>query len=171
MSFVKDELALLQKLPWYKPLTDWNKRDSNFMTIKSGLSRHVVRFVKVRNKAFAIKETSGRTAQREFDSYIRLHQMGINTLRTVGLVIREDSPLFIETQVGTQIEPSETGYIITELLEYSIPHYFLFKRSFNKENRQRIWDAIAVEYDDYFCQSKISRNRYSDCSARGISRR
>ena len=53
LSFDQEHTRLLQRLPWWKPLTEWHNRDASFLEVKSGLSRHPVRFVKVGRKAFA----------------------------------------------------------------------------------------------------------------------
>jgi len=133
--FDKDDLPTLQKLPWYKPLTEWTERDARSLQVKSGLSRHVVRFIKVRRKSFAIKETSAETAEKEYNSYVQLWGMEVPTLRPVGRVIREDRRILSETKAVSQVESDSTGYVITRLLEYSIPHYHLFKRAFTTVNR------------------------------------
>jgi len=143
LTFDKDDISTLQKLPWYKPLTEWTERDARSLQVKSGLSRHVVRFVKVRGKSFAIKETSAETAEKEYNSYVQLCEMEVPTLRPVGRVIREDRKMLSETKAAPQVESDSTGYVITRLLEYSIPHYHLFKRAFTTVNRNIIWDAIV----------------------------
>jgi uncharacterized protein DUF4032 len=143
MTFEKDHIAILQKLPWYKPLSEWTERDARSLKVKSGLSRHLVRFVKVRGKAFAIKETSAETAGREYNAYVQLQQMSIPTLQPVGKVVREDRRVLTETKAATQAESDSTGYVVTRLLEYAIPDYYLFRRAFTKGSRRRIWDAIV----------------------------
>lgn len=141
-AFENDSAQFLQRFPWHKPLEEWNRSEANFLQIKSGLSRHLVRFVRVRRKSFAIKETSAETALREFAAYSRLRQMKIPTLLPVGTVIRDEGDVAVETEIGKQIEHHETGYIVTQLLEFAIPNYFLFRRAFTKTNRARIWDTI-----------------------------
>jgi hypothetical protein len=143
LTFDKDDFPALQKLPWYKSLTEWTERDARSLQVKSGLSRHVVRFVKVRGKSFAIKETSAETAEKEYNSYVQLREMEVPTLRPVGRVIREDRKILSETKAAPQAESDATGYVVTRLLEYSIPQYHLFKRAFTTANRNIIWDAIV----------------------------
>ena len=143
LNLHSDYAPHLQKLPWHKPLSEWKKNDARFLQVKSGLSRHPVRFVTIRGKAFAIKETSAKTARREIECYTRLLDMQVPALLPLGLVIRENDPMATETTIGVQIEPDVTGYVITQLLDYSIPHLYLFKRMFAKENRYRIWDSIV----------------------------
>jgi hypothetical protein len=142
-TFDDEYISLLHKLPWYKPLTEWTERDARSLKVKSGISRHLVKFVRVRGKAFAIKETSAESAVKEYDTYIRLWQMGVPTLQPVGVVVREDRTMLTETVAAPQAEPDSTGYVVTRLLESSIPDYYLFKRAFTKDNRRRILDAIV----------------------------
>lgn len=142
----------LQQLPWFKPLPEWKKNDAKFVLVKSGLSRHTVRFVRVKRNAFAIKETSAEAAVREYNAYIRLRTLEVPTLLPAGTVIRNEGVVPVETNIGVQIETRSTGYIITQLLEYSIPNYFLFRRQFQKVNRKKIWDAIIRLFVQLHCK-------------------
>jgi len=142
LSFPLEEMRLLQQLPWHKPLQRWTRRDARFMAVKSGLARHVVRFVLVKNNPYAIKETSPEAALKEYQSYLELQHRGIPTLRPVGTVVRDEGFQLVETKSGNQIESVGTGYLVTSLLEYALPDYHLFRRAFRKENRRRIWDVI-----------------------------
>jgi hypothetical protein len=143
LNFDMANMPLLGRLPWHKPLLKWTRRDARFLLVKSGLSRHVVRFVTVKGENYAVKETNAEIAEREFRSYQRLHTVGIPTLLPVGTVIRNEGKVAVETHSGTQFESHATGYLVTSLLEYSLPNYHLFKRAFRRENRRHIWDAIV----------------------------
>ena len=142
VSFPAEEMRFLQQLPWHKPLQRWTKRDARFLSVKSGLARHVVRFLLVKNRPYAVKETSPESALREFHSYLELRRRGVPTLTPVGTVIRNEGIHLVDTKSGSQIEGVGTGYLVTSLLEYALPDYHLFKRAFRKENRRRIWDVI-----------------------------
>jgi hypothetical protein len=120
--------------------------------VKSGLSRHLVRFIKVRGKAFAIKETSAETAVREYNTYVQLRQMSVPTLQAVGKVVREDRRMLTETKAAMQAESDSTGYVVTRLLEYAIPDYYLFRRAFTTVSRRRIWDAIVRLFVQLHCK-------------------
>ncbi len=143
MQFEAGPGVALQRLPWHKPLEDWTRRDARFLFVRSGLSRHVVRFLRVGRDAFAVKETSEETAVREFQSYRRLRTLGVPTLLPVGTVLRHEGLAPVRTAIGVQAESQSTGFVITQLLEYSLPNYFLFQRRFQRANRKRIWDAIV----------------------------
>jgi hypothetical protein len=141
--FVPPEISsALVPLPWRHALETWDEYGVQLLNVKSGLSRHIVRFVEVADRRFAVKETSLASAQREYKTYIRLGEMGLHTLIPVGYVARNDGLAIIETKIGGQPQEHVTGYLITELMEKVVPDSLLFKRGFSKENRKRIWDAV-----------------------------
>jgi hypothetical protein len=151
MSLGRAFLPGLQKLPWHKSLQDWNRRDAKFLQIKSGLSRHIVRFIESKRRAFAIKETTGDVARKEIAAYHRLKELGIPALYPVGTVVRQEEKI-VNTQVtASPVETPTTGYVVTSLLEYSLPNLYLFKRAFQKRNRKRIWDAIVTLFVKLHC--------------------
>lgn len=137
-----DLLSLLVLLPWQHALESWQNHGIRLLEVKSGLSRHVVRFIEVGGRRFAVKETSRETAQREYRTYLRLHAMGIRTLTPIGVVERFDGTETTRTRIGLQPYERSTGYLVTELMEKVVPDAFLYKRGFTKENRRRIWDAV-----------------------------
>jgi len=100
-------------------------------------------FVRAGGRSFAVKETSVGTAEREFGNYTKLRDLEIPTLVPVGIVQRDDGMVAVETPVGGQLERNSTGYLITELMEKVIPDSHLFRRSFTRRNRNRIWDAVV----------------------------
>lgn len=129
-------------LPWHRPLERWQEHRVKMLHVKSGLSRHVVRFVASGKRHYAVKETASESARQEYERYLQLHALDVPTLSPVGIVCRNDGTGVVHTQVGTQLQMMETGYLITELMENVIPDSFLFKRTFSEENRNRIWDAV-----------------------------
>jgi Domain of unknown function (DUF4032) len=132
----------LGALPWQYPLEMWQKRRVKMISVKSGLSRHVVRFVESHRRRFAIKETTLQSARREFMRYIELSKLEIPTLLPVGIVARNEGVVTVETHVGRLREEKSTGYLITALMEKVVPDSFLFRRGFSTKNRNRIWDAV-----------------------------
>src|SRR5512140_3123346 len=56
----------LHRLPWTVPLEAWEAQSVRLIPVRSGLSRHIVRFVESGGSRFAIKETTLVAAQREF---------------------------------------------------------------------------------------------------------
>lgn len=158
--FVPPELvSSIVTLPWYHSLETWSERYVKLLDVKSGLSRHIVRFVQTEHR-FAIKETSLESAKREYETYVRLRELGLHTLIPVGVVTRNDGTEIIETKIGRQPQERVTGYLITELMDKVIPDSFLFKRGFSKENRKRIWDAVIR----LFVEMHISGVYWGDAS-------
>ena len=141
-SIPPEYVPFVRELPWTSPLETWQDRGVHLLEIKSGLSRHVVRFVKTQERRFAVKETSSEIAEREFGNYVRLVRLEIPTLVPVGTVKRYDETRVIHTKVGQQLQEQLTGYLVTELMEKVLPDSFLFRRGFSRENRIRIWDAV-----------------------------
>lgn len=137
-----DVTEMLAPLPWRLPLERWEERKVTLLNVKSGLSRHVVRFVEVDGRRFAVKETSLESAQREYATYVRLRDMELHTLAPVGVVARNDGTEIVETKIGRQPQERVAGCLVTELMEKVVPDSFLFRRGFSKDNRRRIWDAV-----------------------------
>ena len=135
-------LSRLRNLPWHLPLEKWKRPSVRFIEIRSGLSRHVVRFVERKGMRFAIKETSFESAVREYDQYLRLRALGIPTLEPLGVVRRSEGIATVPTIAGRQYHEQCTGYLITAVMEHVVPDSFLFRRGFSTANRRRIWDAI-----------------------------
>lgn len=144
LRFFVPEASLfpLIKLPWPYPLETWHEHGVRLLDVRSGLSRHIVRFVQANSHRYAIKQTSFESARREHLTYVRLQEMGIHTLTPVGLVVRDDGTRIVATRVGSQPQEQFTGFLITELMEKVVPDSFLFRRGFSRENRRRIWDAV-----------------------------
>jgi hypothetical protein len=96
----------------------------------------------VEGRRFAIKETSETSALNELESYKRLRTMQIPSLTPIGVVVRDDGVVSVATRIGTQHQKRRTGYLITGLMEKVLPDSYLFRRTFTRENRNRIWDAV-----------------------------
>ena len=137
-----DRLQSLSGLPWRTPLDEWSDKKVKIIPVKSGLSRHVVRFIERGSHRYAVKETTFASARKEFDNYRDLLRREIPTLLPVGFVVRNDGVQAVHTSVGVQREEIETGYLVTELMEKVIPDSHLYRRGFTTENRKRIWDAV-----------------------------
>lgn len=137
-----DVLPALEGLPWQHSLERWDLRRVPFREVKSGLSRHVVRFVEAGSHCYAVKQTSESGARSELQRYRDLIRLGIPTLSPVGIVVRDDGRTPVQTSIGTQHQARRTGFLITELMEKVLPDSYLFRRGFSRENRNRIWDAV-----------------------------
>jgi Domain of unknown function (DUF4032)/Lipopolysaccharide kinase (Kdo/WaaP) family len=130
----------LEELPWNLPLSKWNNKKVKFISIRKGLSKHTVRFIKTKNFSFAIKQTNPISAYFETETYQKLLQTGVHTLIPAGYVIYKKN-LF---EKDSQLKTDSLAFMITIVEDKTIPHSILFKLDFNEGNRQIIYEAIAV---------------------------
>src|SRR5450756_1129794 len=75
--------ALLD-LPWSMPLEQWP--DEHLAALPRGISRHVVRFVKVAGKVIAVKEIKTDLAVREYNMLRFLKKIGQPCVQPFGVV-------------------------------------------------------------------------------------
>ena len=75
--------ALLD-LPWSLPLEEWPA--DQLVALPQGISRHVVRFVKLNDTVYAVKETRERIAEREYDLLRALERIDFPAVEAVGIV-------------------------------------------------------------------------------------
>ncbi len=133
----------LTDLPFHVPLEEWHEHGVRIIPVKSGLSRHVVRFIEIAGERFAVKETTLASAAREDACYRELARRRIPTLMPVGVVARDDGTSVVETAIGPQTETRVAGFLFTRLMEKVVPDSLLFRRGFSTRNRNRIWDAVV----------------------------
>ena len=72
--------ALLD-LPWSTPLEEWPA--DHLVALPQGISRHVVRFVKLDGTVYAVKETGERIAEREYDLLRALERIDFPAVEAV----------------------------------------------------------------------------------------
>ena len=76
-------------LPWETPLEHWPTE--HIAALPRGVSRHVVRFVKLEGRVVAIKETNPEIARREFKLLRKLQKQGAPCVTPLAVVTgRED---------------------------------------------------------------------------------
>ncbi|MGH2578870.1 MAG: DUF4032 domain-containing protein, partial [Actinomycetota bacterium] len=88
----------LVTLPWGKPLEEWE--DELFLPLPRGISRHVVRIVRLGQDVYAVKETREAMAFREYRMLRDLQRLGLPTVVPVGVVHGRETP------DGEEIEPA-----------------------------------------------------------------
>jgi hypothetical protein len=123
--------ALLD-LPWHIPLAEWPPE--RLVALPRGLSRHVVRFVRVGQRVFAVKEASPQLAETEYRLLRELERRGVPTVSAVG-VIRGRT-----TRDGAPIDP----VLMTRHLSFSLPYRALFSGQLLPETTNRLLDALVV---------------------------
>src|SRR6476661_1665283 len=77
-------------LPWSTPLEHWS--EDYVVPLPRGLSRHIVRIVRLGARTYAIKETQEDIAFREYRLLRDLQRLGLPAVTPVGVVTgREDA--------------------------------------------------------------------------------
>ncbi len=144
-SLQEPELAFL---PWSVPLEQWP--DDIVVALPRGISRHIVRFVRLNGVAYAVKEVEEHFAVREYELLFDLQRRGLPTVVPVGIVLdREDA-------AGEDLPAA----LITRHLEFSLPYRALFSSSLRLETANRLLDALAV----LLVQLHLAGFSWNDCS-------
>ena len=119
-------------LPWSIPLEDWP--DDHLAALPRGISRHIVRFVKLSGGVLAVKEIKADIAARE---YAMLRALGRLDLPCV-------TPLAVVTGRVDANGQSLDACLITRHLQFSLPYRALYSQSLRPDTAARLIDALAV---------------------------
>ncbi len=119
-------------LPWQVPLEEWPAE--RLAALPRGISRHVVRFVKLGGAVLAVKEIDESLARREYGLLRVLRRIGMPSVEPVGVVTG---------RVGADGEPLEPA-LVTRHLQFSLPYRALFSQSLRTDTATRLVDALAV---------------------------
>jgi hypothetical protein len=120
------------RLPWHLPLEEWP--DDVVVPLPRGLSRHVVRIVRLGTSAYAVKETNDDIAFREYRMLRDLQRMGMPSVVPQGVVTGRES------RDGEDLPAA----LITHHLRFSLPYRSLFSRGMDVEHVPTLIDAIVV---------------------------
>jgi hypothetical protein len=121
----------LLALPWSTPLERWPA--DRLVSLPRGISRHVVRFVRVSGTVYAIKELPQHVAEGEYRMLRELAKRELPVVRARGVVIeRVDDN-------GEQLDAA----LVTKHLRYSLPYRALFSRRLDPELADKLLDALA----------------------------
>ncbi|MFI1991473.1 DUF4032 domain-containing protein [Actinoplanes sp. NPDC020271] len=123
--------ALLD-LPWHVPLEEWPA--DHLVALPQGISRHVVRFVKLNDVVYAMKETRERIAEKEYDLLRALERIDFPAVQAIAIATDRQTP---------EGEPLET-VLVTRHLQFSLPYRALFSRVLRPETMNRLLDALAA---------------------------
>jgi hypothetical protein len=123
--------ALLD-LPWATPLEEWPS--DHLVALPQGISRHIVRFVRLADTVYAVKETAERVAEREYDLLRALERIDFPAVEAVAIVADR------QTDGGEPLDP----VLITRHLQFSLPYRAVFSRTLRPETMARLLDALAV---------------------------
>ncbi|WP_270886822.1 DUF4032 domain-containing protein [Pedococcus sp. 5OH_020] len=123
--------ALLD-LPWELPLETWP--EDNLAALPRGISRHVVRFVKLSGRVLAVKEIKADIAEREYQMLRVLNRLEVPCVEPFGVVSGR-----LDRQ-GNALD----ACLITRHLQFSLPYRALFSQSLRPGTSSRLIDALAV---------------------------
>ena len=122
----------LLSLPWDVPLEEWPAQ--HLVALPQGISRHIVRFVRLGEYVYAVKETGERVAEREYDLLRALERIDFPSVEAIAIVADR------QTDDGEPLDP----VLITRHLQFSLPYRALFSRTLRPETMNRLLDALAV---------------------------
>ena len=123
--------ALLD-LPWHIPLEEWP--DETIAALPRGISRHIVRFIKLSGRVIAIKEIGETVALREYELLRALDRMDVPSVEPVGVITGRTTP---------EGDPLE-AVLITKHLQFALPYRALFSQVLQPDTATRLIDALAV---------------------------
>ena len=139
--------ALLD-LPWDVPLEEWPA--DHLVALPQGISRHIVRFVKLNDTVYALKETRERIAEKEYDLLRALERIDFPAVEAVAIVADRQTP------DGAPLE----AVLITRHLQFSLPYRALFSHVLRPETMNRLLDAMAA----LFVRMHLTGFFWGDCS-------
>ena len=131
ITTARPESALLD-LPWSTPLEDWPA--SVLAALPRGISRHVVRFVRLGKQVLAIKEIKSELADREYGMLRNLRRLGVPCVEPFGVV---------HERTGADGRPLDSC-LVTRHLQFSLPYRVLFSQSLRPDTAVRLMDALAL---------------------------
>lgn len=122
----------LVTLPWHLPLEEWS--DEYVVPLPRGISRHVVRIVRLGTDVYAVKETRPAMAFGEYRLLRDLQRLNLPTVKPIAVVDGR-----VDTS-GDELEPC----LVTRHLRYSLPYRSLFSHGMRSDSLPRLIDALAV---------------------------
>ena len=131
ITAISPDPALLD-LPWEIPLEEWPEH--HLAALPRGISRHVVRFVRLSGDIIAVKEITEPLARREFATLRNLRRLGQPAVEPLAVV---------SGRVATDGTPLD-ACLITRHLRFSLPYRAVFSQRLRPDTARRTLDALAV---------------------------
>jgi len=131
ISAARPDPALLD-LPWSVPLEEWPT--DQLAALPQGISRHVVRFVKMSGGVVAIKEIKEELARREYDTLRMMRRLDQPAVKPLAV---------ISGRTDAQGEPLD-ACLVTRHLRFSLPYRAIFSQRMQPDTARRVLDALAV---------------------------
>jgi hypothetical protein len=138
----------LMTLPWDRPLEEWT--GDFVLDLPRGLSRHIVRFIRIGSDHFAVKETREAIANGEYRLLRDLGRIGAPSVEPVGVVTGRGA---VDAE---ELEP----VLITRHLQASLPYRELFSRGVRSDSVPKLIDALVV----LLVRLHVSGFYWGDCS-------
>ena len=138
----------LLTLPWSTPLQDWPKE--KLVSLPRGISRHVVRFVRIGGIVYAVKEISQGLAEHEYEVLRELAKTGVPCVQAVGVVGNRTTP------AGDPLDAA----LVTKHLRFSLPYRALFSRRMDPDLEPKLLDALA----ELLVKLHLAGFAWRDCS-------
>ncbi|MFJ2031621.1 DUF4032 domain-containing protein [Streptosporangium sp. NPDC087985] len=142
----------LIRLPWDVPLEQWPAH--HLVSLPRGISRHVVRFVRLSGRVYAIKEISEYYAKREYRLLWDLNRLDTPSVEPVAVVTG---------RTGADGEPLDSA-LITRHLQFSLPYRAVMSGTVRPETLNRLLDALAV----LLVRLHLSGFYWGDCSLSNV---
>lgn len=124
--------AGLIPLPWHIPLAQWPTE--HLVALPRGISRHVVRFIRVGDEVYAAKEVIEHLAIREYRLLHDLNRLGTPSVEPVAVIRGRVA------QDGTPLDP----VLVTRHLQFALPYRSLFTQGVRQNTVNRLVDAMVV---------------------------
>src|SRR6478672_1338535 len=119
-------------LPWSVPLDEWS--EDYVVPLPRGLSRHIVRIVRLGDRTYAIKETQEEIAFREYRLLRDLQRLGLPAVQPVGVVTGRE----------TDDDDELPCALMTQHLAFSLPYRALFAHGMSADSLPALVDAFVV---------------------------
>jgi hypothetical protein len=131
LTAARPDPALLD-LPWLTPLEEWP--DDILAALPRGISRHVVRFVRLSGRVLAVKEIKLELARREYEMLRDLRRLNLPTVEPFAVV---------GGRLDADGQPLD-ACLVTRHLQFSLPYRALYSQSLREGTATRLIDALAV---------------------------
>ena len=141
------------------PLEQWREHSPRVLDLERGLSRHEVQFVGDDHHTWAIKRTTVRAAEREYNMLVQAEERRLPCVRPAGWLVVH-APLALNDGGGGDAGEPCVGMLVTEFLEGSLPYRTLFRARGLERYRDRLLDAMA----GLFVRLHLAGFYWGDCS-------
>jgi len=131
-----EEIAAITGLPWNQPLEDWPEDPA--LAEKRGISRHVVRLIRVNDEPdaeiYAVKETVSEFANREYAALRELRRLQAPSVDPIAVV-----------EGRKDINGEELPCVLaTRFLPYSLPYRVVLSGALSSHDIVNMANALAL---------------------------